>query len=238
MNARELNRRPAPDDADTASGWLDPAGTQALAVTFVADVISVAEDGSTMVRAGAQRWTAQRALSCLVEPLAGDRVACWRVADGEATAVFMVAVLTRQAPAAGIRLRLDAGTTIDAHDGALAFRVAHSLRIETASCELESERLSVRTGTASIVYRSLETLGEMCRATLGQLKLVGASLSTVFERETHHAQQHHRVVEGLDFIDAKVMHHRASELMHLQADNLLANGDRLVKVKGTQIHLG
>ena len=204
----------------------DAVGAQALAVTFVGELTAAdagAEQGYT-VRCGAHHHSARLAHSCLVEPEPGDRVACWRLADGEGgDAVFIVAVLTRAARDQGLRLKLGEGVELGARAGALS---------------LKAESLDVQVGAASFVYRSMQSIGELCSATLGQLKLVGAVLSTVFDRESHHAQQSRRVIDGLDSVDAKVMQHRASELMHLQAANVLANGDRLVKFKGAQIHLG
>lgn len=222
MGAHDLDFR----NTTTADAALlvDAVGAQALAVTFAAELLPAAAEGGYSVRCGALRYPAQRAVSCLVEPEAGDRVACWRLPDGQGgDAVFIVAVLTRAASGQGMTLKLADGVELRAHAGALA---------------LKAEALDVQVGSASILYRSMQTLGELCTATVGQLKLVGAVFSTVFDRESHHAQQSHRVVDGLDRVDAKVMQHRAEELMHLQAANVLANGDRLVKFKGAQIHLG
>jgi hypothetical protein len=222
MGAQDLNfRHPAAADAALL---VDAVGAQALAVTFAGELVAAEADEAFTVRCGAHRYAAQRAHSCLVEPEVGDRVACWRVADGQGgEAVFIVAVLTRAAGAQGLKLALGEGVELGARAGTLS---------------LKADALDVQVGAASFVYRSMQSIGELCSATLGQLKLVGAALSTVFDRESHHAQQSHRVVDGLDRVDAKVMQHHASELMHLQAANVLTNGERLVKFKGAQIHLG
>lgn len=204
----------------------DAVGAQALAVSFVGELVAAdtGADTAYTVRCGAHHHIAQRAVSCLVEPQPGDRVACWRLADGAGgDTVFVIAVLTRPAATEGLRLRLGEGVELGAQAGALS---------------LKAQALDVQVGAASFVYRSMQSIGELCSATLGQLKLVGSALTTVFDRESRHAQQSHRVVDGLDSVDAKVIQHRASELMHLQGANVLANGDRLVKFKGAQIHLG
>lgn len=200
----------------------DAVGAHALAVNFVATVEAAEADGTLRLRCGRQAWRARRAYSCLVEPVAGDRVACWRaVSDDGGDAVHVLAVLERADATAPMRVALAADTELAA--GKLA---------------VTTDELAVRTGAASLVYRSLQSIGEWCQATIGQLRLAGASLATVFDTESHHARQHQRTVDGLDLLDAKVVDHRASDLMHLQAENVLANGDRLVKVKGGQIHFG
>lgn len=209
-----------------ATELTDAVGAHALAVNFVAEVETIAANGACRVRAGGQRFDATPAYSCLVTPEVGDRVACWRAAlpivDGSGgDEVHVLAVLSRPNAAAAMQLQLAADTQLKA--GRLA---------------LDTDALDVRTGEASFVYRSLQTIGEWCRATIGQLQLAGATLATVFDRESHHAGQHQRTVDGVDLLEAQMVDHRAKSLMHLQGENVLANGDRLVKVQGSQIHFG
>jgi len=214
-------------DLSHATELTDAVGAHALAVNFVADVEAVDEHGHCRVRAGGQRFDATPAYSCLVAPAVGDRVACWRAAlpqgadTRQGDAVHVLAVLSRPDATSPMRLQLAADTQL--HAGRLS---------------LDTDALDVRTGEASIVYRSLQTLGEWCRATIGQLQLAGATLATVFDRESHHAGQHQRTVDGIDLLEAQMVDHRAQSLMHLQGENVLANGDRLVKVQGAQIHFG
>jgi hypothetical protein len=200
----------------------DAVGANALAVNFVATVDTVDADGTLHLSCGLQSYRARRAYSCLVEPVAGDRVACWRCVSGDrgGDAVHVLAVLERVA-SAPMRVALAADAELSA-----------------GKLSVTTQELAVRTGSASLVYRSLQSIGEWCQATIGQLRLAGNTLATVFDQESHHARQHHRTVDGLDLLDAKVIDHRASDLLHLQAENVLANGDRLVKVKGAQIHFG
>jgi uncharacterized protein DUF3540 len=212
----------APELSLHTSDLSDCVAVHALAVNFVAEVETVADGGACRVRAGAQRFNAQPAYSCLVVPAAGDRVACWRGALPEGgDAVHILAVLSRADAAAPMRLQLAADAELKA--GRLA---------------IDAGTLDVRADEASLVYRSLKTLGEWAQCTIGQLRLVGASLATVFDHESHHARQHQRTVDGIDLLQAQTVDHRAESLMHLQGENVLANGDRLVKVQGAQIHFG
>ena len=207
-----------------ATELTDAVGAHALAVNFVAEVESIDAHGALRVRAGGQRFDATPAYSCLVTPEVGDRVACWRAevpgAADAADAVHVLAVLSRPS-ATPMQLQLAADT-----------------RLKAGRLALDTDALDVRTGEASFVYRSLQTIGEWCRATIGQLQLAGATLATVFDRESHHAGQHQRTVDGVDLLEAQMVDHRAKSLMHLQGENVLANGDRVVKVQGAQIHFG
>jgi hypothetical protein len=220
--------------------WPDSTAARALAVTFVARVRAGAPGDRWEVAAGALTFEARRAVGCLIEPCTGDRVACWRVAgdDGRGDEVFIVAVLERADVEAALQIRLGAGTGLCAEDGRLSLQADRGLQMKAPQCTLETDRLEVRSDEVSFVYRSLHSLGELATAVLGQLRLVGGALSTVFERQTHHAEQHFRKVEGLDRVEAKVIQQQAETLLHLQGENVLANGERVVKVQATQIHLG
>jgi hypothetical protein len=209
-------------DLSHATELTDAVGAHALAVNFVAEVESIDAHGALRVRAGGQRFDATPAFSCLVTPEGGDRVACWRAALPEGgDTVHVLAVLSRPNAATPMQLQLAADT-----------------RLKAGRLALDTDALDVRTGEASFVYRSLQTIGEWCRATIGQLQLAGATLASVFDRESHHAGQHQRTVEGVDLLEAQMVDHRAKSLMHLQGENVLANGDRVVKVQGAQIHFG
>lgn len=257
MDASEL--KPQPDVGVDVRHRIDALGTQALAVPFIATVVTALGDDCT-VRAGTRMSGARRALSCLVLPEPDDEVACWRVArPGGDDAVYILGVLTRPAPAAeatgcpeqpagctssvataapALRLQLGTDATMGTRDGQLTIEAVHGVRISAVQCAVDCEQLEVRAARASFVYRTLQSVGELCQTTLGQLRLVGQALSTVFEHQSHQAQQYRRSVEGVDALDAEVIDHRARELMHLQGRNVLTEGDRLVKVRGTQIHLG
>lgn len=208
-------QRNAPQAIADWPGEIAPA---ALAVTFVAEVLACDDDGGCTLHAGGRSCQARRAPSCLLEPRAGDRVACWRVAAGdEAAQTFVVAVLERSRGAAPARLSVEGDVEWAAPSGSL--------------------RLVAR-DRIGLVAQAIDSISSVFAATVGELKLVGAMFSTVFDRETHHAQHHSRSVDGVDRLDAEVVDHQARTLMRLHAENVLADGERLVKVRGTQIHFG
>jgi hypothetical protein len=225
-----------------ASEWPGDLAPAALAVTFVAQVVGGSDADGYLLHAGARPCRAPRAASCLLEPRPGDRVACWRVASDDldaAPAVFIVAVLSRADAGAASRLSAAGDIEIAAPSGSLRLVAHERVGVSAGECQIEVENeLRVRSGSARLIANSIDSISAVCSATIGQLKLVGAMFSTVFERETHHAQHHSRSVDGVDRLDAQIIDHQARELMHLQGENVLANGARLVKVRGSQIHFG
>ena len=249
-----VRRRPAmPDGAQTLAdviaasapspsprSWPGAVAPEAMALTFVARVVSGNAVNGYVLDAGAQPGHAHRAASCLIEPCVGDRVACWRVAeDGEGEgSAFIVAVLTRAEMSAPARLSVAGDLEIAPLAGRLRLHSEQAVTVDAPRCEVAVDTLQVQAQSTSFVSRVIETIGETCTATIGQLRLVGGLFSTVFDRETHHANSHRRQVEGIDRLDAHVVDHHARDVMQLQAENVLANGNRLVKVQGAQIHFG
>jgi hypothetical protein len=181
-----------------------PASFEAVVESVDGDRLHLRDLGS------GQRFEARLAYSCLVQPAARDRVACWRGSD----VTHVLAVLSRPDEQATRQLQLG------------------------ERCEVHAGKLDIHAADASFCYRSLLAVGELCRHTVGQLRLAGATLSTVFDRQVHHARQHQRTVDGLDRVQAQIIEQHADELMHLQARHVLATGEQLVKVCGAQIHFG
>ena len=224
--------------------WPGDIAPAALAVTFAARVIDGRADGGYTLHAGGRPCAAQRAASCLLEPEAGDTVACWRVSDDETgdaiearARVFITAVLTR-AQSASACVSLAGDVELRTPTGALHIAAATTLAWTAPACKVDSDELRLRSRALHVACTAIDAVSAACSAAVGQLRLVGALCATVFDRETHHAQQHQRSVEGVDRLDANVIDHEARALMQLRGENLVANGSQLVKLRGAQVHIG
>lgn len=221
----------------TAATWLEATAAQSLALNFVATVSAVHDDGRLEIDAPGLRGSAHLAASCALQPQAGDRVACWRVAEGGSEAIYVLAVLQRYGAGAA-RWRLAAAAEIHAEPGRLSLHGGSEIGLQAPALTGRAERVRLQAGEGSFVFRTLETIGEVVAATVGQLRLVGNRLSTVFDQQVHHAGQHQRTTEGVDRVEAQVIQQQAGTLLHLQGENVLVNGERVVKMQGAQIHLG
>ncbi len=171
--------------------------------------------------------TARVAASCLVRPSPGDRVAF--LFAGEAS--WIVAVLERAADAGETLLELDGPARVRVRDGDLAFEVSGEVAVSATSIKATSR-------SAQLVTETAESMGNVLRSTWGSVHLVGATLSRVFERVLDHSRTSRRVVEELDSLEAGHLDHRVKGMASLQAEHVLTTGERLVKTRGGQIHLG
>lgn len=182
-------------------------------------VVSAVAGGASQVMLAAGVHTARRAVSCLIEPLAGDRVACLCEPDGS---VWITAVLERPQAA-------DTEHTLSC-DGPLTLR-ASTLSLAAGSLQLDADQAALRCEQADLMGTRLNVMA-------GTLKAVGSALSTVFDRVLHHSRQHLRTTEGLDKVQADQLVCQASQLLELHGEHTLINGEKLVKARGAQIHFG
>lgn len=195
----------------------------AAAPTYALGVVSAVEAHELKVTLVPGERPARRAVSCLIEPLVGDRVAC--LVEGQGTAdgpVWITAVLERPQAA-------DTEHTLSC-EGPLALR-ASTLSLAAGRLQIDADQAALRCEQADLMGTRLNLIG-------GTLKAVGSALSTVFDRVLHHSRQHLRTTEGLDKVQAGQLVCQASQLLELHGEHTLINGEKLVKARGAQIHFG
>jgi len=177
-------------------------------------------DDSAVLRVhdGAQSLEARRAASCLLVPAPGDQVACVRTGPRE---VWVLAVLARAAAGTPAVLRCDG-----------------ALEIAATTLSLRSERLDVAAEHAVLTVGVAELIGRQLRAVATTVKVVGSVLSSVMDRVTHFSRQYQRTTQGVDRVRATHIECEAEQLLRMQAEHVLANGSKLVKTRGAQIHFG
>jgi hypothetical protein len=218
MNTLARTTRPAPLPQDAAllpaptpTPWQGPG------------VVCAGEDGTWVVNADTGSFRARVAASCLLQPQAGDTVwCCGVVADGEFARYWITQVLERSG-AAPAQVQLPADATLAAADGRLA--------LQADELQVRSQRLSLLTEQASVIGGAWEVV-------LGAVQLTGQTLRSVFDRVTHTAQQHRRVTTGIDAVHADVIELQAGQLASVHGEHVLVHGERLIKSRAAQIHMG
>lgn len=201
--------------APTPTPWQGPG-----VVCAVAD-----GDGQArwVVNADTGSFTARVAASCLLQPQVGDTVwCCGIVSEGESARYWVTQVLDR-VESASARVQLPADATLASADGRL---------------NLHTEALLVRSQRMEVICEQASVIGAAWEAVLGAVKLTGTSLRSVFDRVTHTAQHHQRVTSGMDIVQAEMLELRAGQLASLQGEHVIVQGERLIKSRAAQIHMG
>jgi hypothetical protein len=193
-------------------------------------------EGPTFVVRGQEgTYRASRAVSCLVEPEIGDRVLVSAVGDDEA---YVLAVLRRDA---------DEAPTI-AVDGDLRVRLA-SGRFEIAAQEgvvlasgkdvsVVSDEVRVNARTGHVVVEQLAMIGARVRAEIDGLKIAAKTIDQVAERVLQRVKRAYRFVEEAEQVRAETLDYAADKSLSLRGENALVTAQELVKVDGSQIHVG
>lgn len=185
-------------------------------------VVCANAEGGWLVNADTGSFAARVAASCLLQPAAGDTVWCCGVVDGPAARYWITQVLER-ADTAAARVELPANATLASADGRLA---------------LQAEALQVHSQRLDLVCEQASVIGAAWEAVVGAVQLTGRTLRSFFDRESHTAQHHQRVTSGIDSVQAGTLDLRADQLATLQGEHVLVQGERLIKQRAAQIHMG
>lgn len=210
MNDTTATRTATPAPVPSRTRKRQPA--EAIGGTWCVGILAFDAAGQSVVASGALRLRAARAASCLLEPAAGDSVACLRIAPDE---VWIMAVLQREEGAANV-LSCPGNLRIAVAGGAL---------------DIDARQLRVSADTAELVGRQLNVVGT-------GIKLVGSVLSSVMDRVQHFSRHYLRTTDGIDRVAATHVEVEAKQLLRLEGEHTLVNGRELIKARGAQIHFG
>jgi len=161
---------------------------------------------------------AQRALSCLVVPEVGDRVAVWAEEGGRA---FVMAVLERAGSGA---LAIDS-------ERDLSIRSAGELSLRGARLGLVAEQTQLLLGKLRLVAGELLAESRSVRLLTQVAHTVADSLHLVAQRSFRHVEHSdHQRCGHLDL--------QATQLVQIRARNTMITAEQLTRVDGAQIHVG
>jgi hypothetical protein len=178
------------------------------------------------VTSGDLRLRATRAVSCLLEPAAGDSVACLRIAPDE---VWVMAVLQRE----------EGTPNIVSCPGQMRIAVeGGALELAAARVGLRSDELDIATHKARVATDTADVVGRQLSVVATSLKLVGSVLSSVMDRVQHFSKHYLRTTDGIDRVAATHLECEAKQLLRLEGEHTLVNGRDLIKARGAQIHFG
>jgi Protein of unknown function (DUF3540) len=178
---------------------------------------------------------ARTAVSCLVQPMAGDLVAVWAPDDGDA---FIIAVLDRP-PGAKTTVRVDGDLDIRVDAGRFSVMADRGVAMETLQdMSLKADEVSLFAKKWRSVFSEWLCAGRDIVTRAGSVTVIANTASSVVNRLVQRSRHSLREVEQLDQARCGQMDYRADHTMSLRAKNTLITAEKLVKADGDQIHLG
>jgi hypothetical protein len=103
---------------------------------------------------------------------------------------------------------------------------------------LRATELDVRATAGSVFVGTLSYWGARAQAAIGQVRVCARSLDMAIDRVSQHVKQAFRTVEVLDQLRAGTIDYRADRTASLRAENAAIVTRQLVKIDGSQIHIG
>ncbi len=189
--------------------------TQAI-VHEVGEVEQARTEAVTISTPGGIR-KAQLALSCLVQPVAGDTVLIAAHGDN----IYVLSVLAR-ACEAPIALRLSRSTEL-AVNGDLRLK-AHLVRLQATDIEMTADALTLLSRAARWMTDTLDTSAKRIRQ--------------ISETFSLHAKGYQRHIEDMELARVGHMDLRAREIPNMHAKHAVLKSTELVKIDGKQIQVG
>lgn len=178
--------------------------------------------------------TAKRAVSCLLEPSAGDNVLAVCSADGS---WYVLAVLTRGDTAPVVSLPADslvrsaAGGLTIAAQGELALAGGERTSLTSPILEVQAEQ-------AHASFSLLRTTAGLIEATATRVRYVADMFETVAECIRQRAGSMYREVKDLDHLKAGQVYYKAETVLNMRGKHSVLSAEGEVKIDGTRVHLG
>lgn len=190
------------------------------------------------VCSGSAEYQARRATSCLLEPQEGD-VVLLSIVPGRAT--YVVAVLEREEGerAGAARVVLDGDLELQVPNGRVVIAAKDGIElVSTRGVGITSEELKVTTRAAEVVIEHLGVVGGTVQAQLRKVKVVAETIDHAADRVVQRFKRAYRFVAEMDQTRAQRIDIAAEKTMSLHAGDAVVTARELVKVDGSQIHMG
>jgi len=192
------------------------------------------DGGEFIVRAAGMELRARRAVSCLVEPEAGDVV----LLATNARSAWVLAVLERDG-AGDATLVCEGDLRLQVPNGKVTIASQDGIELASAAdVEVTAAAVKVNAIEGNVVVQRLTMFGDTLRAEIAKVKTIATTVDQTIERLSQRLKRSFKHVEEIDQIRAEQVDYEAKKLMALRAENAVIAADSLVKMDGEQIHVG
>lgn len=198
--------------------------------------VTRSDAGRLAVRTSSGVMEAERAVSCLVEPILGDQVLLACIDGG---ACFVLAILRREDASSPTCLSVDGGLTIAVPRGKLELSSRDGVTLSSPrEVSLLASELVLTAARASTTLGELSHVGARILAQVDSVKVVGEVLEAVVDRAVSRVKRAFRFIDEADTVRAGSVDYRARGMASLQGEHATVTAEKLVKIDGAQIHVG
>lgn len=192
-------------------------------------------DGSrSVVRTNAGDVQALRAESCLVEPAPRDRVLLAR--SGQEAFILAVLVRDKVGP---LRVTTDDAIEIVSRRGSVSLLGAADVQLVAGrTASVVAPELAVQAARASVHVDELSVVGKIASFSAEVLKTAAERVERTAGRLVERLGRSYRFIEETESVHAGEIDMRTESTLSLRAEHAVLLARKIVKVDGTQIHMG
>lgn len=193
--------------------------------------VKACTDAGLIVHGPAGVATAQAAVGCLVEPIAGDRVLISRGGDE----CFVLTVLARDSSRRSINVAGELSVTA----GNLHLHGHQGTTVDSDTrLRMRSPKVAVTSGETEVHGRRVSVSGEEGHAHFRDTRLVASAIEVVGDRIAQCARQVVRRVEEVETLHVGNLVQRVRENLVSRSKRASITASKDVHVDGERIHMG
>ena len=198
-------------------------------------IITKIEEETYTVETHSGMHDAQQAVSCLTQPLLGDKVLLvGSFVDG----FYILAVLERE-EGQKHTLSFHGEVDIKAQDGRLTIAAQKGMALASAKdISLVSSDLNVHSAKSEVSIHHLVFSGGFWLGQVEKLKLIATTFDSVVERLSQRIKRSYRTVEDIDQLRAGRLDYLIDKLLSLRGKYTMVTAKEDVKIDGERIHIG
>ncbi len=213
--------------------------TPAAVLGQIGDVVGLMNQ-RYIVRCATSDVIADRALSCLITPVVGDRVLVAHApdGDGEDGAAYVLAVLERTG-AEPVCVETRGDTQWAVRDGGFAIAAEGPIDLVTKSAlSLVAGKAKLLAGEGLATFGTLAVAARSVLAEADTVKVAAGWIDSVVTRMSERIRRSYRVVEETEQVRAGQVDMVAEKNLTMRATNAVITAKTLAKVNAGQVHIG
>jgi len=197
--------------------------------------VSALDGDSCIVRLGWREIKASRAISCLVDPKVGDKVAVYTDDDTN----YIVHVLSRPDDAAARTITLGKDATLVTVAGEVSLIAGKGINAMTPGhFNLVSGELMLTAREANSNFSSWTSRCEKAEFDSASLKIESVSLEMRAERLSQRVLYSFRWIQELDQLKAGQMFYDVKNVLAMRGKHSVITAEEELKLDGERIHMG
>ena len=193
------------------------------------------EEDGYMVHGPAGIFVATVAFSCLVRPIAGDKIMYTRDSEG---GCYILAILERFTGSDAL-LSFPGDVTVESKKGNVAIAAASGIDLATESAiAMRASEVNVSAVNGRLNVLDFQATGDTFTGSLNRVHLISDAVDLVAQRVTQRLKSCYRWVEEIEHITAGQMIHKVSNLFSVRARQTAITAKDDIKIDGERVHLG